>query len=103
MPIAHIAAAGMGGMRTTGDLVAWMQMARGMKIDAAKAHVARTLGVAVGDLTNEDVITPLRRELGLGSVSPTADDVTGILAKRRIARLLGISIPSVNRFESRLD
>jgi len=36
MAIAHAIASGMGGMRAAGDLVARMQIARGMKIDEAK-------------------------------------------------------------------
>jgi dimethylamine--corrinoid protein Co-methyltransferase len=47
MPIAHIMAAGMGGIRTAGDLVAWMQMTRKMKIGAAKQYVAHKLGIDV--------------------------------------------------------
>jgi len=37
MAIAHIMASCMGGIRTAGDLVAWMQMTRRMKINEAKA------------------------------------------------------------------
>ena len=43
----------MGGIRTAGDLVAWMQMARRMKINDAKAYVADKLGVDVIALTDE--------------------------------------------------
>ncbi|MCK4815979.1 hypothetical protein KA005_09415, partial [bacterium] len=32
-------AAGMGGIRTSGDLVAWMQMTRRMRIAEAKRYV----------------------------------------------------------------
>jgi dimethylamine--corrinoid protein Co-methyltransferase len=49
MPIAHIMAAGMGGIRTTGDLVAWMQMTRRMKLADAKQYVADKLEIAVID------------------------------------------------------
>jgi hypothetical protein len=59
MPIAHIMAAGMGGIRTAGDLVAWMQMTRRMKIAEAKRYVADKLGIEVIDLTNEDVMYSL--------------------------------------------
>jgi dimethylamine--corrinoid protein Co-methyltransferase len=41
MSIAHGVAAGMGGIRTAGDLVARMQMARKMRINDAKAYVAK--------------------------------------------------------------
>ncbi len=40
MAISHAIASGMGGMRTAGDLVARMQMTRGMRIQEAKAYVA---------------------------------------------------------------
>jgi len=47
MPIAHIMATGMGGLRGAGDLVAWMQMTRKMKLPEAKRYVAEKLGVSV--------------------------------------------------------
>ena len=99
MPIAHIMAAGMGGMRTAGDLVAWMQMSKKMKLPEAKQHVAEKLGVSVLDLTNEDVMYPLREELGIGVVTAVAGGPKGILAKARIAKLLDIEINSVNLFK----
>ena len=43
MAITHAVASGMGGMRAAGDLVARMQIARGMKIDQAKKYVADKL------------------------------------------------------------
>ena len=46
MHSAHVHAAGMGGMRAAGDLVARMQMTRGMRLKEAKEHVAGKLGVA---------------------------------------------------------
>ena len=56
MAIAHIMASCMGGIRTAGDLVAWMQMTRKMKINEAKAYVAEKLGIDVIELTNEEVM-----------------------------------------------
>jgi hypothetical protein len=96
MPIAHIMAAGMGGMRTAGDLVAWMQMTRRMKLAEAKKYVAKKLGIPVIDLTNEEVMFSLREELGIGLVTAKAGGPKGLLAKSRIADLLGIEINSVN-------
>ena len=49
----------MGGIRTSGDLVAWMQLIKKMKIDAAKQYVAQKLGVGIADLVNEEVMRPL--------------------------------------------
>jgi dimethylamine--corrinoid protein Co-methyltransferase len=103
MPIAHIMAAGMGGIRTAGDLVAWMQMTRKMKLPEAKKYVAEKLGVSILDLTDEDVMYPLREELGIGVVTAKAGGPKGIMAKARIARLLGIEINSVNLFEKTIE
>ena len=102
MPIAHIAAAGMGGIRTAGDLVAWMQMFRRMKLAEAKQYVANKLGVEIIDLTDEDVMYPLRQELGIGVVT-AGETPAGILAKCRIADLLEIEINSVNLFKSMIN
>ena len=100
MPVTHIVTAGMGGVRTAGDLVAWMQMTRKMKLANAKAYVAKKLGIGVMDLVDEDVMYPLRKELGIGTVTPQAGGPEGILAKSRVAALLGIEINSVQRFRS---
>ena len=96
MPIAHIMAAGMGGMRTSGDLVAWMQMTRRMKLPEAKQYVANKLGISLLDLTNEEVMFPLREKLGIGLVTAKAGGPVGLRAKARIAELLDININSVN-------
>lgn len=100
MPVTHIATAGMGGMRTAGDLVAWMQMSRRMKLADAKQYVAEKLKVGVMDLVDEDVMYPLRKDLGIGTVTPEAGGPEGILAKCRVADLLEIEINSVQRFKS---
>ena len=55
----------MGGIRTSGDLVAWMQITRRMKIHEAKAYVAKKLKIDLLDLTNEEVMRPIREELGI--------------------------------------
>jgi dimethylamine--corrinoid protein Co-methyltransferase len=96
MPIAHIMAAGMGGMRSAGDLVAWMQMTHRMKLTEAKQYVAEKLGISILDLTNEEVMFPLREKLGIGIVTAKAGGPMGLRAKARIAELLDIEINSVN-------
>ena len=96
MAVSHIMAAGMGGLRTAGDLVAWMQMSKKMKLPAAKQYVAEKLCVSILDLTDEDVMYPLREKLGIGVVTSKAGGPKGIMAKVRIADLLGIEINSVN-------
>ena len=52
MDVTHALAAGMGGIRTAGDLVARMQMSRGMRLKEAKEYVAGTLGCSVRDLSD---------------------------------------------------
>jgi dimethylamine--corrinoid protein Co-methyltransferase len=103
MPIAHIMAAGMGGIRTSGDLVAWMQMTKKMKLPEAKKYVAEKLGVSILDLTDEDVMYPLREELGIGVVTAKAAGPKGMMAKIKIANLLGIEINSVNLFHKMME
>jgi len=102
MPMAHIMAAGMGGMRTAGDLVAWMQMTRKMKIGEAKHYVAERLGLRPVDLSDEEVMRRVREELGIGVITAVAGDAKGIAAKLKIAELLDIRINSVDLFKSRI-
>jgi hypothetical protein len=92
----------MGGIRTSGDLVAWMQMTRRMKIHDAKAYVAHKLGVDVMDLTNEEVMQSVRMDLGIGTVTSIAGGPKGIRAKMKIAELLEIPIRSVDLFKSQI-
>ncbi|MCG8615147.1 MAG: hypothetical protein MI802_02935 [Desulfobacterales bacterium] len=93
----------MGGVRTAGDLVAWMQLTKQMKIDQAKAYVAERLNVAVRDLTDETIMAKKRESLGLSSVIPDHVEYTGIAAKTQISRLLDIPIRSVDLFHKNLN
>jgi dimethylamine--corrinoid protein Co-methyltransferase len=101
MALAHGHASGMGGMRTAGDLVARMQMTRGMKIQQAKEHVAGKLKIAVSELTDPVVMTEVRRDLQLGVITPHPLDARGIEAKFRIAEVMGIDINCVRRFRGK--
>ena len=92
----------MGGIRTSGDLVAWMQITRRMKIHEAKAYVAKKLNIDLLDLTDEEVMRPLREDLGIGIVTSVAGSPKGIRAKMKIADLLDITIRSVDLFRSQL-
>ena len=92
----------MGGIRTSGDLVAWMQITRKMKIHEAKAYVADKLKVDLLDLTDEEVMRPLREDLGIGVLTSVAGSPKGIRAKWKIAELLDIPIRSVDLFKSQL-
>jgi dimethylamine--corrinoid protein Co-methyltransferase len=100
MHLSHIMASGMGGIRTAGDLVAWMQISRRMKLREAKKYVANKLGIEVIDLTDEDVMRPLREDLGIGMITSVAGSPKGIRAKIKIAELLEIPINSVTLFTS---
>jgi len=100
MHLAHIFASGMGGIRTTGDLVAWMQLIRKMKLAEAKQYVAEKLAVEISDLTNEEVIRPLREDLGIGIITSVAGSPKGMRAKLKIAELLDVHINSVELFKS---
>ena len=91
----------MGGMRTSGDLVARMQMTRGMKIAEAKRYVADKLGVSMTELTDAAVMWEIRQNLGIGVVYSKRGFHKGIEAKHHIAELLGIEINSLNRFRER--
>lgn len=93
----------MGGIRTAGDLVAWMQMSRRMKIAEAKTYVAEKLGIDVVDLSNEEVMREIREELDIGIITSVAGSAKGIAAKWNIAELLDIEINSVNLFKNKLN
>ena len=100
MHIAHIFASGMGGIRTSGDLVAWMQLIKKMKIAEAKQYVAQKLGVGIEDLVNEEVMRQLREDLGIGIITSVSGSPKGIRAKLKIAELLDVPINSVDLFRS---
>jgi dimethylamine--corrinoid protein Co-methyltransferase len=102
MHFAHIFSSGMGGIRTSGDLVAWMQLIKKMKIAEAKKYVAKKLGIELGELINEEVMRQLREDLGIGIITSVTGSPKGIRAKLKIADLLGITINSVELFKSQI-
>ena len=93
----------MGGIRTSGDLVAWMQLIKKMKLTEAKKYVADKLKIELLDLTNEEVMRQLREDLGIGTTTSVAGSPKGIRAKLRVAELLGIPINSVELFKSQIE
>lgn len=101
MAITHAHASGMGGMRAAGDLVARVQMSRGMKIKEAKAYVASKLKVSVSELTDPVIMNEVRTELGIGVITPLPGVPKGIEAKFNMAKVLDLDINSVNRFRER--
>ncbi len=102
MSISHIMTAGMGGLRTAGDLTAWMQLTRKMKITEAKAYVANKLGIEPMDLSDEEKMRQIREDLNIGVIISLAGGLKGMAAKCNIAELLDIEINSVNLFKSRM-
>ena len=99
--IPHTVTSGMGGLRTAGDLVARMQMTRGMKIAEAKKYVAHKLGISTTELIDEVVMREVREDHKIGFITSRGGHPKGIEAKHHIARLLDIEINSVNRFKQR--
>ena len=93
----------MGGIRTSGDLVAWMQLTKKMKLAEAKQYVASKLGIGLRDLINEEVMRQLREDLRIGTTTSVAGSAKGIRAKRAIAELLDIPINSVALFNSQIE
>ena len=102
MEVAHVSASGMGGIRTAGDLVARMELCRGMKIKEAKEYVASKLKVSVLELADPIVMGELRQDLNIGTMAPFVGGAKAIEAKFRIAELLGIQINCVNKFKDKL-
>lgn len=98
MALMHEMAAGMGGIRTAGDLVARMVM-KGMKIDAAKEYVAKKIGCSVFDLSDSAKMKEIRESLDIGTVVLRPHASSGMAAKIKIAELLDIKIPSVEHFK----
>jgi len=99
MEATHGLAAGMGGIRTAGDLVLRMQLTQKMKIGAAKKYVADRLGVTLTQLSDVVTMAEKREALGIGIQEPFNCANMDMAAKFRISRLLGIKINSVERFK----
>ena len=107
MPVAHAVASGLNGIRAAGDLVARMQLTRGMRLPEAKRHVAERLGVGVRDLSDNVAMDEVRRELGLGRVldteSPQPGEAVAMEAKAAISALLDVPINCVARSRERTE
>jgi dimethylamine--corrinoid protein Co-methyltransferase len=101
MALTHAHASGMGGMRAAGDLVARLQMARGMRIQQAKAYVADKLKISVSELTDPVIMSEVRDDHQIGLMTPLPGCAKGIEAKFRLAELLGLEINCVERFKAR--
>ena len=102
MAVVHEMAAGMGGIRTAGDLVARAQMSKAMKINEAKEYVAGKLGISVFDLSDSHLMKELREQLDIGHVQARDQASYGIEAKFNIARVLELKINSVENFKRKV-
>lgn len=91
----------MGGIRSAGDLVLRMQLAKGMRLPEAKKYVAEKLGVTVLDLADCSVMRDIREDLDIAYPMPADKSAKGIEAKFRISKLLGIKINSVEKFKQK--
>jgi dimethylamine--corrinoid protein Co-methyltransferase len=101
--IPHAMTSGMGGIRTAGDLVARMQMARGMKIAEAKKYVADKLSVSVAEIHDAVYMRELREDHKIGTIQSLPGFPKGIETKYRIAELLGIEINSLKASNHRIN
>lgn len=91
----------MGGIRSAGDLVLRMQLAKSMRLAEAKKYVAGILGVDIADLADCSVMREIRESLNIGYSMPPDGAAKGIEAKFNISRVLGIRINSVERFKQK--
>ena len=99
--IPHAMTSGMGGIRTAGDLVARMQMTRGMKLAEAKKYVADKLSVTVAEIHDAVLMRELREDHKIGTLQSLPGFPKGIEAKYRVAELLDIEINSLKVFNQR--
>jgi dimethylamine--corrinoid protein Co-methyltransferase len=102
MSIAHALASSMGGIRTAGDLVARMQLAKKMRLPQAKEYVAGKLGIGVAQLCDSTEMRRRREELDIGVITAVPGAAKGLEAKARIADLLGVRINCVERLKKKM-
>ena len=95
--IAHTFAAGLGGMRSAGDLVSRIQLGKKMRVSDSKKYVMDKLGIGEENLTDECFMREFREEHGLGVVTGVAGLPYGIEAKFNIEDILDIEIASCSR------
>lgn len=92
----------MGGVRTAGDLVARMQLAKSMRLNDAKQYVADKLHVGLRDLTDEVVMREVREDLDIATVFMGYGAASrGIEAKANISKLLDLKINCVETFKNK--
>jgi len=92
----------MGGIKTAGDLVLRVQLAKKLRIDDAKKYVADKLGVDVAVLADCFEMKELRSNLGLGTMEFVEGEPAYMSAKFNIAKVLDIPILSVELFKKQI-
>ncbi len=102
MPISHIMASGMTGIRAGGDLVSRVQFSKKMKIHDAKDYVAKKLNISSFDLSDEYIMRDVREEYGLGVITSVPKAPKGYAAKMNIEKALDIKINSCDLFRNML-
>lgn len=103
MPINHEVSAGMSGIRTAGDLVARVQMAKRFRIDEAKQYVADKLKISLDDLHDSSAMRDIRNDLNIGEVNARPESAVALMAKARIGKILDLEINSVKRYKEWAD
>ncbi len=98
MAVTHEATAGLGGIRSAGDLVFRMELQK-MRINDAKKYVAEKLHCSSADLADCAVMKDIREDLNIGTTQSRPNAGVGIQTKFRIAEILGIPINSVDIFK----
>ena len=101
MAITHAHASGMGGMRGAGDLVARVQMSKGLRTWEAKEYVANKLNISIPELTDPVIMTEIREDLKIGQMTPLPGCAKGIEAKFNVQNVLDIQVNCVDRFKRR--
>jgi len=101
MAVPHYLAAGMGGLRSAGDLVARMQFSKNMRIGKAKEYVAKKLGLTPLEIADEHIMRERREELNIGVITGVPGVSRGIAAKMNIEKVLGIKINSCEIFREK--
>ena len=92
----------MGGIRTAGDLVARVQLAKSLRLPAAKKFVAEKLKIGIADLSDEIIMRELREELNIGTVfMGYGAGARGIEAKVNISRLLDQEINCIEKMKKK--
>ena len=92
----------MGGLRTTGDLVARMQLSKGMKIDVAKQYVADKLGVSIQEIHDPVIMRDVREDHKIGILQSLPGFPKGMEAKENISKLLGIELNGLRASKTRM-